>query len=54
MDKSLYQDKAKLKSGLSTMSARDLANEIGVSVKLINVWGLKYDLIRSTPEMKLP
>lgn len=36
------------------MSARDLSRELGVSIKLINVWAVKHGLLTRTPEMKLP
>lgn len=53
-DRSVYQEKDKLAFGLSIMTPKQLANDIGVSVKLINVWAVKHGLLKRTPEMNFP
>lgn len=53
-DRSVYQDKEKLSALLSTKTIKQIANELHVSVKLINLWAITHGLIVRTPEMKLP
>lgn len=53
-DKSLYQSKEKLEKLLATMSVKQIANYLGVSYKLINVWAIEHKLISRTPDTKVP
>jgi transposase len=49
-----YQNKEWLAKELETKSARQISKEIGVSYKLINAWGLRFGLLRRTPDFQLP
>ena len=49
-----YQDKSWLAEQLETKTVRQIAKDMHVSYKLINKWALTYNLIKSTPELKLP
>ncbi len=50
----LYEDKAWLSEQLKTKTTRQIAKDIGVSYKLINVWAVTHNLIRRTPDLVLP
>jgi transposase len=50
----LYEDKAWLSEQLKTKTTREVAKDIGVSYKLINVWAVTHNLIRRTPDLVLP
>lgn len=53
-DRSIYQEKDKLAQALSIMTPKQLSKDIGVSVKLINVWAVKHGLLKRTPDLKMP
>ena len=54
-DDKLYQDKNVLEEMfLKGMTSKEIAKELHVSYKLINVWLVKHGLIVRTPEMKFP
>lgn len=50
----LYEDKAWLSEQLKTKTTREIAKEIRVSYKLINVWAVNHNLIKRTPDLALP
>ena len=50
----LYEDKAWLSEQLKTKTTREIAKEVGVSYKLINIWAVNHNLIRRTPDLVLP
>jgi orotate phosphoribosyltransferase-like protein len=54
LDKSFYQEKEKLEQLFSTMSPRQIANELHISYKLVNLWLVKHNLITRTPSTKVP
>ena len=50
-----YESKEFLQDCLKEgMSAKDISKYCHVSYKLINVWLVKHDLVRRTPEMLFP
>jgi len=54
-DDKLYQDRNVLEPMfLKGMTSKEIAKELHVSYKLINVWLVKFGLITRTPEMKFP
>ena len=50
----LYEDKAWLSEQLKTKTTREVAKDIGVSYKLINIWAVNHNLIKRTPDLVLP
>ena len=50
----LYEDKAWLSEQLKTKTTREIAKEIRVSYKLINIWAVNHNLIKRTPDLVLP
>lgn len=51
----LYENKEWLQDQIrSGNDSRSIATKLNVSYKLINVWLLKFGLIVSTPETKIP
>jgi len=50
----LYEDKAWLSEQLKTKTTREIAKEIRVSYKLINIWAVNHNLLKRTPDLKLP
>jgi len=53
-DRSPYQDKEQLKALLVDKTPKQVAKEIGVSYKLINIWAVNHGLLTRTPEMNMP
>ncbi len=54
-DEKLYQDRNVLEPMfLKGMTSKEIAKELHVSYKLINVWLVKFNLVKRTPEMKFP
>jgi hypothetical protein len=50
----LYQDKDWLSEQLKYKTTRQVSRELGVSYKLINVWAVNHNLLKRTPDLKLP
>jgi hypothetical protein len=51
----LYENKEWLQEEMrSGNDSRAIASKLNVSYKLVNLWLLKFNLIKSTPEIKLP
>jgi hypothetical protein len=50
----LYEDKEWLSEQLKTKTTKEISKEVRVSYKLINVWAVKHNLIRRTPDLALP
>lgn len=54
-DEKLYQDRNVLEPMFRKgMTPKEIAKELHVSYKLINVWLIKFGLIERTPETKVP
>ena len=54
-DERLYQDRNVLEPMfLKGMTSKQIAKELHVSYKLINLWLIKMNLIKRTPEIELP
>lgn len=53
-DRSVYQEKDKLEALLSAKTVKQIAKDLHVSVRLINVWAVEHGLLVRTPDMKLP
>ena len=54
-DDKLYQDRNVLEPMFRKgMTSKEIAKELHVSYKLINVWLVKFGLVTRTPEMKFP
>jgi orotate phosphoribosyltransferase-like protein len=54
-DERLYQDRNVLEPMfLKGMTSKQIAKELHVSYKLINLWLIKMNLIKRTPEIQLP
>ena len=54
-DDRLYQDRNVLEPMfLKGMTSKQIAKELHVSYKLINLWLIKMNLIKRTPEIELP
>jgi hypothetical protein len=49
-----YQDKDWLSEQLKYKTTREIAKEVRVSYKLINVWAVNHNLLKRTPDLKLP
>jgi hypothetical protein len=49
-----YQDKDWLSEQLKTKTTKEISKEVRVSYKLINVWAVKHELLKHTPDLKLP
>ena len=54
-DEKAYQDKNVLENMLlQGLSAKQIAKELHISYKLVNLWLVKHNLITRTPEMSFP
>ena len=54
-DEKLYQQKAVLQKMIEQeLSAKQIAKELHVSYKLINLWLVNHGLATRTPEMNFP
>ena len=54
-DQRTYQDKSVLENLLKDgLSVKQMSNHFHVSYKLINLWLVKHDLIKRTPDLLLP
>lgn len=54
-DERLYQQKAVLEKMIQEgLSAKQIAKELHISYKLVNLWLVNHGLVTRTPEMQFP
>ena len=54
-DERLYQDRNVLEPMfLKGLTSKQIAKELHISYKLVNLWLIKMNLIKRTPEIELP